>query len=202
MTNTIERLIGWLKANGENELDGRTYSFSCKDEPYMEFAAEWQQWDGHDPLFVGYHTVVNGDVCNDPQFTFRIENGEVTNISCDNWMVGTTLLTQKDEVEYALNCVDTFYKRHMAGRSASDKTKFVRVTLKREYEVIAKVESDLTGDALEGAVVVPDNWLTANFGSHWESEGWEVDEVTDVTESHSLDRDDSWIEPTFEVAPD
>lgn len=116
MTNTIERLIGWLKANGENELDGRNYSFSCKDEPYMEFAAEWQQWDGHELLFVGYHTVINGDVCNDLQFTFRIESGEVTNISCDNWMVGPRLLEQEDEVQYALNCVDTFYKRHMAGR--------------------------------------------------------------------------------------
>lgn len=117
MNNKLEQIVMWLKANGANALDGKNYSFSCEDEPYMDFSAEWQDWDDHQWLLVGYHTIVNGDVCNDPQFAFRIANGEVTKISCDNWFMGPRLIEQEDDVEYARHFAETVYRRHMVSRA-------------------------------------------------------------------------------------
>jgi hypothetical protein len=44
-TDSITKIIEWLKANGKCEMQGGNYSFTCKDEPYMQFSAEWQDWD-------------------------------------------------------------------------------------------------------------------------------------------------------------
>lgn len=115
-TEATKKIIEWLKTNGNCEMQGDNFSFMCKDDPYLQLYAEWQKWDDHELLFVGYHTVVNGDLCNDPLFQFRIEDGSVTNVIYDNWTVGSRRLDEKEDLEYALNFAELTFKRHMLRR--------------------------------------------------------------------------------------
>jgi hypothetical protein len=112
-TDSITKIIEWLKANGKCEMQGGNYSFTCKDEPYMQFSAEWQDWDDHEQLFVGYQMVINGDLCNDPQFLFRIKDGSVTGVSYDNWTVGPRSLDEGEDLKYAFSFTEMTLKRHM-----------------------------------------------------------------------------------------
>ena len=116
MSNPVDRIIDWLKANGSSSLEGKCFSFSCNDEPFMKFSAEWQDWDGREMLYVGYSSIVNGDVCYEPLYVFEIKEGEFTQITCDNWMVGPRQIGEEEDVLFVMNCLNMFYARHMASR--------------------------------------------------------------------------------------
>lgn len=113
----INTIIIWLKTNGRSANNGTTYSVHCKDEPFMEFSAEWQQWSDHELLFVGYQTKMNGDICNDPQYCFRIKDDAVYRVTYDNWMIGSYLLVDDDDIQYAFSFADMTYHRHLRDRT-------------------------------------------------------------------------------------
>ena len=115
-TEATKKIIEWLKTNGNCEMQGDNFSFMCKDDPYLQFYAEWQNRDDHELLFVGYHTVVNGDLCNDPLFQFRIEDGSVTEVSYDKWMVEPRTLDEEQDLESAFTFAEVTFKRHMLSR--------------------------------------------------------------------------------------
>ncbi len=109
----ITQIVDWLKANGKRELDGKNFNFNCNDDPYMRFAAEWQDWGDNELLLIGYCFVQNGDVCNDPQFAFKIENGELPEVSYDNWTVGPRPCEEEADLEYAFAFAELVFNRHM-----------------------------------------------------------------------------------------
>lgn len=117
LKETIAKVVVWLKSHGEDHMDGKTYRFACKDEPYMVFTAEWQEWnDNKEVLFIGYHFEQSGDICHDPQFAFILEDGRVTTISMMTAYGQSYRVKSPDDMDYASNFVRMAYKRHMEGR--------------------------------------------------------------------------------------
>ena len=113
----LAKVIVWLKSHGEDRMDGMNYRFACKDEPYMDFTAEWQEWDDNkEVLYIGYHFEQNGDICHDPQFAFMLEDDRVTRISMMTAYGQSHHVKSPDDLDYARKFVRMAYKRHMEGR--------------------------------------------------------------------------------------
>lgn len=89
--------------------------------------------------------------------------------------------------------------------------KYVSVSFAKHdsIDVIAQVETELSGIELEDSVRIPDEWWKEFFGDEWER--WEVDEVMEVTDDWSILKDrttDAAFDrelneaPLFEIASD
>jgi hypothetical protein len=68
-------------------------------------------------------------------------------------------------------------------------TKYVEVKFRntRTEEVIGKVETELQGNDLADAGVVPETWMERFFGNE-EAQHWEVEDVTEITKDKALRR--------------
>ena len=98
----LARVVVWIKSHGEESMDGKSYHFACKDEPYMHFTAEWQEWnDNKEVLYFGYHFEQNGDICYDPRFSFMIEGDQVTSISMMTANGKSYPVTTAGDLDYA-----------------------------------------------------------------------------------------------------
>ena len=82
---SINNIIDWLKENGDPENDGLAFAFTAKDEPFMEFNAEWSfQRPGAAILFLGYYFEQNDDLCPNPQLTIHLRDGEIESVILTN----------------------------------------------------------------------------------------------------------------------
>lgn len=86
-------------------------------------------------------------------------------------------------------------------------TKFVYVSFRKVETtyVYAQVETDLSGDALEDTVAVPNKWMREYFGDDWEN--WEIEDVTDQTDELLTARHTNYVldnelnqAPQFKIA--
>ncbi len=120
---SITRIAEWLKEHGVSHNEATTFTFDVKDEPWMDFNAELQDWshagDGHEVLFIGYYFEQGGDICHDSQLRIELRNGEVTLISHLNWMTGASDVTDDP---YASEFVDLVWQRHFDMRVNSHET--------------------------------------------------------------------------------
>lgn len=114
--NSVEKIRGWLKRHGSDyNGDGSALSFSCKDEPYETFDAEWQNWGSHEKLLVGYYMESNGDLCPDPIINITIKEGEIAQVIVET-LLGALPATEKADLEYASGLLALVYLRHMKNR--------------------------------------------------------------------------------------
>jgi hypothetical protein len=114
----IAKIAEWLKIHGKVEMDGKNYSFSTKDEPWMQFAAELQRHREHDVLIISYYFEENGDLCPDPEFWFTLTpKGELKSVRYNHWLGGMSLCELRDDLEFATEFASLVYSRHMANRS-------------------------------------------------------------------------------------
>jgi len=79
----IEQIVEWLKEHG-NVLD-------CKDEPYMRFVAEYQDWsfmaEGQGRLVFGYFFDRDDETFTDLMFVLDVNNDAVLSATCTNSVV-------------------------------------------------------------------------------------------------------------------
>jgi hypothetical protein len=63
--------------------------------------------------------------------------------------------------------------------------KFVRITLERKLtdEVIARVDTDLSGVALYDAIRLPEQWFRDYFGDA--ADEWEIDDCEEISEEQA-----------------
>lgn len=155
----IKNIINWLKRHGKESVEGMNFSFSGKDEPYLDFAFEWQNNGGGEVLFVGYFIEENGDICNDPQFRFHIRNGQIEKIIHNHWMYGDHPCDSAEDQEYAFEFADLIYKRHLRTRNDGDCDD--RPHLAEAFDILCRLVQD--GEPIPAEIVVPledDNELT------------------------------------------
>jgi len=129
MDKRVKQIIEWLKANGKEGMDGDNYSYSCggdddedQSSPFMPMAIEWQHWDAswgdegwpeHELLFVGYYTVVEGDVAHDPQYLIKIEGNTVVSVVWHNSWLGVARHLAHFEDVYGF--CELIFDRHLDG---------------------------------------------------------------------------------------
>ncbi len=104
MNHVIDRIIDWIKTNG----DGKKFTVTSKDGPDLELIAGWQECDDYELLHIGHYRTVNGKACGDPEIVLQIRGGEFTCM--------VTPDTQEDG-EF-LDRLIGIYERHMAACSA------------------------------------------------------------------------------------
>lgn len=159
-SEAIRQIINWLKQHGEASDEGTNFSFSGKDEPYMDFSFEWQQNGGGELLFVGYSNEENGDICNDPEFRFHITDGQIEKIIHNHWMYGDRPCDSAEDQEYAFEFADLLYKRHLRTRSG-DGSGDKQPHLAEAFDILCRLVQD--GEQIPAEIVVPledDNELT------------------------------------------
>ena len=83
----LDQIVEWVKVHGN--------SARFKDEPYMEFMAEYQDWSfaqaGLTQLHIGYFAVDEwGDTTFDPLLMFTLEGDDVKDVQMTTVM-GDTL---------------------------------------------------------------------------------------------------------------
>ncbi|MEI8381657.1 MAG: hypothetical protein WCJ09_16125 [Planctomycetota bacterium] len=159
-SEAISQIIKWLKQHGEESDEGTNFSFSGKDEPYMDFSFEWQQNGGGELLFVGYSNEENGDICNDPEFRFHIKDGQIEKIIHNHWMYGDRPCDSEEDRKYAFEFADLLYKRHLRTRSG-DGDRDTQPHLAEAFDILCRLVQD--GEPIPAEIVVPledDNQMT------------------------------------------
>jgi len=115
---SVTRITEWLRTHGEAHDDGAAFTFDVKEEPWMEFSAELQDWSfstkGREILMIGYYFEQNGDVCPDPELTITIQDGEILNVSYRHWS-GRQHDATSDPYTAAL--ADLVWNRHLRDRT-------------------------------------------------------------------------------------
>jgi len=126
MNKTLRRIIDWLKEANHKEVKAEkspgNRRLSVKDEPWMQFNAEWQDWGFDEPrkqvLYIGYSFEMNGDLVADPDLKFTIEGDEVTHISFAGGWGGCCDMTN-DPDPYPYEFLECVWDRHFAPRCES-----------------------------------------------------------------------------------
>lgn len=114
---SVERITKWLREHGESHDHGSAFTYEVKDEPWMEFSAELQDWsfskEGREILMIGYYFQQNGDLCPDPELTITIQDGEVEKVSYVHW---TGMKHDATNDAYVPEFADLVWKRHLQDR--------------------------------------------------------------------------------------
>jgi hypothetical protein len=113
----LKQIVSFLKGRA---LPGAIASaVEWKDEPYLRFAAEWQDWSFNMPgsatLFLGYWYEENGDLVPDPNLTVDLQGDEVNRITFQNRF---GLMTGDVDRAYAKEFVRLIWSRHFSRRVA------------------------------------------------------------------------------------
>lgn len=159
-SEVIRNIINWLKQHGEEADEGTNFSFSDKDEPYLDFSFEWQQNGVGELLIIGYSTDENGDICNDPEFRFHIKNGQIEKIIHNHWMYGDRPCESAEDRKYALAFAELLYKRHLRPRNGGMDTDSPP-HLAEAFDIFCRLV--LSGEKIPAEIVMPledDNELT------------------------------------------
>ena len=114
---TVSSITEWLRKHGEAYNDGTAFTLNVKEEPWMEFNAELQDWShaqtGKEILLIGYYFEQNGDMCPDPELKIDLQDGKITRIGFINWIGGAHDATNDS---YATDFLDLVWRRHFEGR--------------------------------------------------------------------------------------
>ena len=82
----------------------------------MHFSAEWTKCEDHEILYISYEEIINGNIRYDPLFTFRVESGEITWMSCLTSFGRALDVSSSDDLAYARAFVKSVFNRHKAER--------------------------------------------------------------------------------------
>jgi len=128
MNRTLHRIINWLREADDNELTAVEESpanrwLSVRDEPWMRFDAEWQDWSFAEPgkqvLYLSYSVEIDGDLCGDPSLVFTIKDDSVEEISYSHCLGGVLDATNDP---FAYEFLELVWDRHFAPRCEEEVT--------------------------------------------------------------------------------
>lgn len=102
-------VVAFLKANS-------TDCWTIKDEPWMHFVAEVEEYD-KTFVRVGYYFESNGDMCFDPNIELVIMGEQLVEASLWHWLTGCQPLD--DDLHVASAFLDAVWQRHFQPRLQS-----------------------------------------------------------------------------------
>jgi hypothetical protein len=74
MKHVLDRIIDWIKTNGDLSDDGRSLTVTTDSD----LIAGLHICDGFELLHIGLYPNLEGEACGDPEIVFQIKNGEFT----------------------------------------------------------------------------------------------------------------------------